>query len=135
SEDHAGDWGLVSSKGEPKPAWWVFRAWDATPGTRLATHDDPAAGLWGRAVRETGGCVDVLLANFVATGSPARDVKVSLDGKLPACAGSRTASLAVLDKSSNTLGTSREVALSPGPRVDVPMASQSVAFVRVGCAV
>jgi hypothetical protein len=111
----------------------VFRAWDAMAGTRLATHDDPAAGLWGRAVRETGGCVDVLLTNFVASGSPARNVTVSLDGKLPPCTGTRTASLAVLDRSSKTLANSRELRLLARQSVAVPMASQSVALVRIGC--
>jgi hypothetical protein len=134
SEDHPGDWGLVSSKGAAKPAWWVFRVWDATPGTRLTTHDDPTAGLWARAVREKNGCIDVLLANFVATGSPARDVTIRLDGKLPPCAGTRAASLAVLDKSSKTLAKSHAIRLLPRQTVNVPMASQSVALVRVGCA-
>jgi hypothetical protein len=133
SSDHPGDWGMVTSKGAPKPAWWVFRAWDAMEGSRLATRDDPAAGVWARATREARGCVDVLLANFVATGSPARDVTIGLDGKLPTCTGTRTASLAVLDRSSKTLGNAREIRLNPGRTVDVPMAPQSVALVRIGC--
>lgn len=133
SKDRPGDWGLVSSKGAPKPAWWVFRAWDAMPGTRLATRDEPVSGLFARGVHESGGCVDVLLANFVATGSPARNVSVDLAGKLPACTGTSTATLAVLNASSKTLGTSHALPLSARQTVAVAMAPQSVALLRVGC--
>jgi hypothetical protein len=133
SEDHPGDWGLVSSKGAPKPAWWVFRAWSGLSGVRLATRDDPAIGLWARATRDARDCVSVLLANFVATGSQARNVTVDLSGQLPTCAGTRTSTLSTLDTSSTTLGTGRTIVIGKGHTVSVPMPSQSVALVRVGC--
>jgi hypothetical protein len=82
-ESRPGDWGIVRADGTPKPAWWVFRAWWAMTGDRLRTSgDDGTTGLWARATRD-GGCVSVLLANFVATGAPARTVQVDLDGALP----------------------------------------------------
>jgi hypothetical protein len=133
SEDHPGDWGLVSSQGAPKPAWWVFEAWSAMPGVRLATADEPAAGLWARTTHDERGCVSVLLANFVATGSPARNVTVDLTGSLPSCSGTRTSTLATLDRSSTTLAATTPIQLRDGQAFSVPMASQSVALVRIGC--
>jgi hypothetical protein len=132
-DNHIGDWGLVFSDGTPKPSWWVFRAWWTMQGTRMSTSgDDGTTGLWARATRDSG-CVSVLLANFIATGAPARTVKIDLDGKLPRCRGKRTTTLAALDGSSTTLASSRTVRLG-GPRsVTVAMASQSVALLRISC--
>src|SRR5262249_17239826 len=97
SSGHIGDWGEVASTGLVKPPWWVFRAWEAMQGAQLTTSGaDTSAGLWSQATRDRHGCVDVLLANFVATGSPTRDVRVVLDGATDVCRGVRSASLAVL---------------------------------------
>jgi hypothetical protein len=132
-EDHAGDWGLVSSKGTPKPAWWVFRAWSALQGVRLATADDPAAGVWARATKDAQGCLSVLLANFVATGSPERNVTIDLSGTLPSCSGTRTITLGTLDRSSTSLAVTSPLPVHDPRAMSVPMASQSVALVRIGC--
>jgi hypothetical protein len=134
SGSHIGDWGLVFEDGTPKPSWWVFRAWTLMTGSRLVTFgDDPAGGLWARATRDDG-CVSVLLTNFVATGAPARTVTVRLDGELPRCAGARDTSLAVLDADSTSLADAQPVVLTDAMTVSVPMASQSVALLRVSCA-
>jgi xylan 1,4-beta-xylosidase len=132
-ENHVGDWGLVYADGTPKPSWWVFRAWSTLMGSRLATSgDDATTGLWARATRDRG-CVSVLLSNFVATGAPARTVEVDFKGKLPRCKGKRTTTLATLDGSSTTLANARILRLRAHRVATVPMASQSVALVQVGC--
>jgi hypothetical protein len=132
-DDHIGDWGLVRADGAPKPSWWVFRAWWAMTGNRLSTSGDNATtGLWARATRD-GGCVSVLLANFVATGAPARSVEVDLDGPIPHCRGTRTTTLAALDGSSTTLADTQTVPLRARRTVTVHMAPQSVALLRTSC--
>jgi Glycosyl hydrolases family 39 len=130
-----GDWGMVTVSGDPKPSWWVFRAWRAMSGMRLQTGGaDPSTGLFARASRDgANGCVDLLLSNFVATGSPARQVTVDLVGSLPNCHGRRSTTLATLDTSSTALDHPRPVDLGSDGSVSVPMATQSVALLRTGC--
>src|SRR5262245_40444721 len=131
--NHIGDWGLVYSDGTPKPSWWVFQAWWTMTGDRLRTSgDDATGGLWARATRD-GGRVSVLLANFIATGAPARTVEVDLDGKLPQCRGKRTTTLATLDGSSTTFANPHTVRLRAHRSVTIPMGPQSVALLQVGC--
>jgi hypothetical protein len=131
-EDHPGDWGMVHADGTPKPSWWMFRAWGAMTGARLATSgDDAATGLWARATLDRG-CVSVLLANFVATGAPARTVAVDLQGRLPLCRGPRSTTLATLDGSSTSLADARPVRLA-AHAVAVDLAPQSVAFLQISC--
>jgi hypothetical protein len=133
SDNHVGDWGIVFSDGTPKPTWWVFRAWSIMDGSRLPTAgDSPSTGLWARATSD-GGCVNVLLTNFVATGAPARTVKVELDGSLVHCKGPRVTTVATLDGSSTTLANSQEVKLEKHHSVTIAMAPQSVALLRTGC--
>jgi len=132
SDDHVGDWGLTYSDGAPKPSWWVFRAWWAMTGSRLATTDDPAVGLWARATRDRG-CVSVLLSNFVATGAPARTVQADLDGPIRRCPGGPTATLSRLDPASSSLAPAEPLRVERRHHVTVPMAPQSVALVRVSC--
>jgi hypothetical protein len=133
SSNTPGDWGLVYSDGTPKPSWWVFRAWSVIDGARLSTSgDDATTGLWARAAA-TSGCVSVLLSNFIATGAPARQVRVNLDGSLPKCRGPRTATLSKLDTTSTSLADATSVHLEPHQQVTVPMASQSVALLQVSC--
>lgn len=129
--NHLGDWGLVTSAGAPKPSWWVMRAWGAMSGQRLATTDVPASGVWARATRDRT-CVNVLLANFVATGSPAHDVTVTLAGRLPRCRSPRTTTLARLDTSSTTLADGTPIKVRRG-QFHVQMPSQSVALATFGC--
>ncbi|HKA82268.1 MAG TPA: hypothetical protein VKD21_00280, partial [Acidimicrobiales bacterium] len=132
-EDRPGDWGIVHADGTPKPSWWVFRAWWAMTGDRLRTSgDDATSGLWARATLDAG-CVSVLLANFVATGSPARTVEVDLQGDLPLCRGRRITTVGALDGSSTTLAEPHTVRFGTHQSVTVPMASQSVALVQVSC--
>jgi hypothetical protein len=133
SGTHPGDWGLVNADGTPKPSWWVFRAWSTMTGDRLfTTGDDPAGGLWARATRD-GGCVSVLLTNFVATGAPPRNVEVSLRGELPRCQGERTTTLSTLDATSTSLADAAVVHPAQSGSVTVPMQPQSVALLRVSC--
>jgi hypothetical protein len=133
-EDRPGDWGLVRTDGTPKPSWWVFRAWATMTGNRLGTSgDDGTTGLWARATRDRG-CVSVLLANFVATGAPARTVQVDLDAAaLPRCRGRRTTTVATLDAASTSLAEPRTVRFGTPESVTVSMASQSVALVQISC--
>lgn len=134
SGSHVGDWGIVFSDGTPKPTWWVFRAWATMTGYRLPTTGDaPPAGLWSRAT-SNGNCVSVLLANFVATGAPARTVKVDLDGTLARCHGTRVTTLATLDGSSTSLANFKYVRLDAHHSTTIAMASQSVALLRTTCA-
>ena len=130
-----GDWGMVTANGTPKPSWWVFRAWRAMSGSRLQTTGaDAATGLFATATRNSPhGCVNVLLANFVATGSPNRQVTVDLAGVLPKCIGARVTTLATLDATSTTLNDPHPLALSPDDTATLPMAPQSVALIRTGC--
>jgi hypothetical protein len=133
SNNHAGDWGLVFSDGTTKPSWWVFRAWAEITGTRLATAgDDPSTGLWARATRDRG-CVSVLLANFVATGAPARAVEVRFGGKFPTCHGPRAATVAALDGSSQDFAHPQAARVRADERVTISMTSQSVALLQVSC--
>jgi hypothetical protein len=134
SSGHIGDWGMLTSDGLAKPVWWVFRAWKAMHGSRLSTSGaDAASGLWSEATRDRRGCVDVLLANFVATGSPARLVHVVLDNKKERCPGVRSASLAVLDSTSNTLAQPHQITMRPDRTFHVAMKAQSVALLRIAC--
>jgi hypothetical protein len=130
-----GDWGMVTANGTPKPSWWVFRAWRAMSGSRLQTTGaDAATGLFATGTRNAPhGCVNVLLANFVAKGSPNRQVTVDLSGALPKCVGARVTTLATLDTTSTTLGDPQPLALSSDNTATFPMASQSVALFRTGC--
>lgn len=134
--DHAGDWGIVTPTGVPKPNWWVFRAWRSMNGTRLATSGDVAAnGLWARATRGTGtssSCVSVLLSSFVATGSPTRIVNLDFEGALPKCRGPRIASATTLDSASTAFTNNVRLKLDE-QSTRVAMAPQSVSLVRVGC--
>jgi hypothetical protein len=133
SNNHIGDWGIVHADGTPKPTWWVFRAWAALTGAVLfSSGDAPASGLWARATRDHG-CVSVLLANFVATGAPARTVALQFTGDLPQCRAGRATSVATLDTNSTSLGSAGSAHLDHDHRVTVPMASQSVALVQVSC--
>ncbi|HEX5095136.1 MAG TPA: hypothetical protein VFX21_03950 [Acidimicrobiia bacterium] len=133
SGSHIGDWGLVYSDGTPKPSWWVFRAWSTMTGDRLfAAGDDATTGLWARATRD-GGCVSVLLANFIATGAPARNVEVNLHGELPPCQGQRTTTLATLDATSTNLADTATLHPANSDAITVPMASQSVSLIRISC--
>ena len=78
-----GDWGIVGPNGEHKPNWWVFYAFAQMRGTRLAVEgDDPAGGLWARAVSD-GSVLHLLLSTFRAVGGSARSVEVALDGTAP----------------------------------------------------
>jgi hypothetical protein len=132
-EDRPGDWGIVHADGSPKPSWWVFRAWSTMTGSRLVTGgDSPTTGLWARATRD-GGCINVLLTNFVATGAPARTVRVDLNGDNPPCSGQTTASLATLDASSTSLESGRVVQLDEQLSAEISMAPQSVALLRINC--
>lgn len=136
SDNHPGDWGIVYADGTPKPIWWVFRAWHDAQGTRLnTTGADGTTGLFARATRhDPGGCTDVLLANFVATGGSQRTVKVAFDGKLPFCAGRRTITLSVLNSTSTSLAGGSNVRLDPPDQATtIKMAPQSVALLRTGC--
>jgi hypothetical protein len=133
ADNHIGDWGLVFSNGAPKPSWWVFRAWSIMNGSRLPTSGDaPSTGLWARATSD-GGCVNVLLTNFVATGAPARTVNVELDGALSRCRGPRITTLATLDASSTSLSNTLTVKFAAHHSVTISMAPQSVALLRTGC--
>jgi hypothetical protein len=132
SGDHVGDWGLVYADGTPKPTWWVFRAWAQATGERLpTTGDDGPTGLWARATRDRG-CVTVMLANFVATGAPARVVRVDLDGRLPSCRGRTDVTRSTLDAGSTSLATAEPLPLRH-QSLDVAMEPQSVAVVQISC--
>jgi len=127
----AGDWAIVHEDGTPKPAWWLFRAWDTMGGDLLAVTDDPAAGLFARATRSPEGCVQVLVANFVAAGGAAHTVDIDLEGALPA---SRCeASVASLDAASTTFELARPVPLAAGGSVALDVPAQSVQLLRVDC--
>jgi hypothetical protein len=104
-------------------------------GSRLQTTGAEAAtGLFATGTRSSRhGCVNVLLANFVATGSPNRQVTVDLLGVLPKCRGARVTTLATLATTSTTLGEPQPLALNPDKTATFPMAPQSVALVRTGC--
>src|SRR4051812_45783559 len=90
----------------------------------------PSAGLWARATSD-GACVNVLLANFVAAGAPARTVQVILNGALPRCHGQRLTTLATLDTSSSSLANAKVVQLDTQRSVAVPRAVRAATrFVR-----
>jgi hypothetical protein len=131
----AGDWGMVTQDGTFKPSWWVFRAWRAMEGERLATTgDDAGTGLWTRATRDRrSGCISVLLVNFVADGSPTRTVNLTLDGGLPACPNTRVTTVATLDEQSTTLAEPQPVEMERGD-VTLVMEPQSVSLLRTSCA-
>jgi len=131
SGSRPGDWGLVADDGTLKPAWWLFRAWAAMTGDRLAVTDDPATGIFARATRSTAGCVQVVVSNFVAAGGSARTVHLDLDGALPAARCETTVS--VLDATSVTLESAAPVDVAPDGSVDLAMPAQSVALLRFDC--
>lgn len=134
TESRPGDGGMVTNAGTPKPTWWwVFRAWRAMQGIRLETSGAEAdAGLWARATRGSRGCISVLLANFVATGSPSRTVTIDLEGRLPACPSGRVTTIATLDGGPTTFDAPTPAVLH-GQRATVEMDPRSVALVRSSC--
>jgi DNA-binding ferritin-like protein (Dps family) len=116
-----GDWGLVDGTGARKPSWWVFDAWRATSGSRLATLA-PEPDLFARATRD-GADVHVLVSAFAAEGGRDRTVAVDLDGAT--CAG--PIDLRVLtgpDGSFDAVDT-----LPPADPVTFDLPAQSVAWV------
>jgi hypothetical protein len=126
--EHAGDWGIVAADGAKKPIWWVFWAWSQMAGERLrADGDDPASGLWARAVVADGG-LHVLLASFVASGAAPRSVQVEFDGDCTA----GVAEIASLDETSSSLEATREQPISNGS-VALNLGADSVTWVRVAC--
>jgi hypothetical protein len=119
-EMRPGDWGLVTADGFRKPAWWVFEAWRATAGDRLAvTGDDPRGGLSVRATSGPGR-IDVLLASFVASGGAPRDVDLRIDGT---CTGG--AEVRRIDADSSDLSGAE-----PLPSGPLRLPPQSVTWVR-----
>jgi hypothetical protein len=134
SSDHIGDWGMVTSEGLAKPTWWVFRAWGAMQGPQLPTTGaDATTGLWSQASRDSSGCVDVLLTNFVATGSPKRQVDVVFDDAAHSCPKPWSATVAKLDSRSNSLSPAHQIAVQGHGSIMVRMRTQSVALLRVSC--
>ncbi|MCB0976653.1 MAG: hypothetical protein KDB02_04270 [Acidimicrobiales bacterium] len=134
-----GDWGMTTADGKAKPAWWVFRSWRAMEGRVLDTSTggsakgEGAGGLDAIATLNDSGCVSVLLSNFVATGSRARDVEVRFDGELPTCSTGRTTTVSTLDSESTSLATATVTRLRRDRTLDIDMEPQSVALLRIGC--
>lgn len=122
-----GDWGLVDPEGRKKPAWWVFRAFEAATGDLLAVEgDDPAGGLWARASR-SGGRIDMLVAAFRALGGSGRRVSLELRG----CA-AESARLARIDAGSPAWGRRQSLPVADGA-LEIELPDQSVAWLQLVC--
>jgi hypothetical protein len=133
ADNPVGDWGLVHADGGRKPSWWVFKAWSTMSGRQLAiTTAPPTSGLWTRATRDHD-CVDILVSNFIATGAPARSIKIDLHGTLPDCGANLTTTIATLDPTSRTLAHPKVLAGSRAGAMTFAMPSQSVAFLQTTC--
>jgi len=123
-----GDWGIVGPNGEHKPNWWVFDAFQQMHGERLAVEgDDPAGGLWARAVHD-GPVLHILLSTFRATGGSGRSVALALDGSCTASAADR----AVLDEQSATFTDVVSQPVVDGT-ISLDLGSESVTWLRLQC--
>lgn len=123
--DRAGDWGLTRTDGSPKPAWWVFRAFGDTAGTRLHASAPADPDLFMRATRR-GPTIHVLLSNFSAEGGHDQAVRVTATG---AACGPR-ATVRVMTGPDGDLATGTGAPVVAG-RVDVDLPAQSVAWVSL----
>jgi hypothetical protein len=119
-----GDWGLVDSSGQPKPAWWVFDAFHRTDGTRVQTSgDDSLHGFWARATRGPGR-VDLILSSFSLTQPTPRTVDVNVSGFRAACATVQT-----IDTPNGSFAGGPETSVTGHITVRVP--SPSVVWVHL----
>jgi len=124
---HVGDWGLVTPSGGRKPTWWVLDLWSRMAGRRIAVEgDDPATGLWARAVAGSGH-VEVLLATFVATGGSATTVQLDVAG-----CDAASAEVATIDAASPSFADGETRAVASGT-LDLALADQSATWVRLAC--
>ena len=84
AEEFYGGWGLVSSRGTRKPAWWTWRLWGRLApdivGTRLDTGS--ADGVWALASRprRARSRLTVLVSSFLAEGAHAHPLALELSG-------------------------------------------------------
>jgi len=126
--EHPGDWGIVGPDGAKKPTWWVYRAWSQMTGQRVRVEgDDPASGLWARAVASDGK-LDVILATFVAVDAAPRSVRLELNGPC----GATVAEVGTLDESSSSFDTMHEQPINDDT-LDLDLAADSVTWVRLRC--
>lgn len=123
-----GDWGLVGLDGTRDPAWSIMHEWSSRAGElRAVEGDDPAGGLWGRAV-ESGGDITLLLVTYTEAGSSARSVTVQLAETCNA-----TASVAVIDAEHAAFDSPVEHRVENG-RLTLALPDQSVTRIVMPCA-
>lgn len=121
--DAVGDWGMTRRDGSPKPAWWVFGAFNETQGIRLRTTSLAGPDLYARATR-SGPTIHVLVSNFDALGGSDHEVRVTASGAT--CA--PRASVRILTGPDGTFEESAGTPVVAGA-VDVALPAQSVAWV------
>ena len=74
-----GGWGVLDRTGARKPAWYAQWLWSRLEGSRLASPQDPAGGVW-TAAATTGDRVDVLVSSFRAAGAEDRALHLAVGG-------------------------------------------------------
>lgn len=122
----AGDAGLVTGKGTPRPSWWTLQLWRSLDGDRLAVSgDDPEGGLWSRATRN-GDQVDVILSSYADRSAVKHDVGLKLGGSCDAS----TATVRRIDSKSLAFNSPRTVDLDA---LSVPMDGPAAVWVSVDC--
>ncbi|MCU1450857.1 MAG: hypothetical protein JWP02_3027 [Acidimicrobiales bacterium] len=78
-----GGWGVLDRGLTRKPAWYAQWLWTRLAGQRLASPQDPAAGVWTAASADAGR-VDVLVSSFLAAGASDHTLHLTVAGLDPA---------------------------------------------------
>lgn len=122
-----GDWGLVGLDGTRDPAWSVLHEWSERAGDlRVVEGDDPAGGLWVRAV-EHGDDITLLLVTYTEAGDSGRSVTTQLAERC-----NTSASVAVIDSQHSTFDAPEEHRVARG-RLTLDLPNQSVTRVVMSC--
>jgi hypothetical protein len=124
---HAGDFGLVTSTGQPKPAWWTFWLWQRLEPRRVSVTSSGSEGMWATASLGRRS-LTLLLASFSASRPADRDVDVTL-ANLPWRAGRVT--VRRLDPTHSSASSAEPTAIDGNGHVRLHLPAQSVAFVQV----
>jgi len=77
-----GGWGVVDRFLARKPAWYGQWMWSRLQGSRLASPQDPAGGVW-TAASTSKERADVLVSSFEATGASGRGLHLDVAGLKP----------------------------------------------------
>jgi hypothetical protein len=124
---HPGDFGLVTSSGQPKPAWWTFWLWQRLEPQRVVVTPSRGDGVWATASLGRRS-LTLLLASFSASRPADHHVDVAL-ANMPWRVGRVT--VRRLDPAHASASIAEPTAIDGNGHVRIRLPAQSVAFVQV----